>query len=162
MPKRKTQGKTEFQSRVEAIIDRFAEIDGRYPDLTGIDWAWEHDWISREEYEQAMSLAGMLDREFGKLEKEFRKLAARHPRELRVLVRERIKSMQVLAKKLGRVAEKSPGAKKRPLSSSDAPVAADTERALRGWQGRGAGDLHGILRALSMSGRLVRQYRKLL
>jgi hypothetical protein len=46
-------GAEETQAVLQGLVARFTASRGRLPDLTGLDWAWDHGWISAPEHEAA-------------------------------------------------------------------------------------------------------------
>lgn len=43
----------EMENQVRAISGRLREISEKTPEMTGMDWASDHGWISQEEWESA-------------------------------------------------------------------------------------------------------------
>jgi hypothetical protein len=137
---------------MKTVVERFAELRAQYPDLSGIDWAWEHGWIPKEEYDQAHRKAREIDKQYRELDGLFNQVAASHAEKLSAFIEDRRQSMQTLSEELGRAP------KDTDTSAIDGALASDAEKALRGWSKKKAKSRYKVIWALWAADMLLQRY----
>lgn len=94
-----------LEKEIRLIAERIAAINADAPEMTGMDWASDHGWISSEEWEAAeeksKAAIKLQEEELAKLER----LRESHPREMEEFLEMHISRLKAARSELARLAE---------------------------------------------------------
>lgn len=126
----------DIENEIRAISARIKEIDNDTPEMTSMDWASDHGWISQDEWEAAgeKSQVGvkLQDAEVGKIEA----LRREHPAAMDEFLGKHIERLKAARDALDALAQAAKAQKLDFAMSFNLSLLPDIIANLRAWRGK--------------------------